>query len=212
MGGRRPAPERDDAKPHAVPDQGRVGAGEELGRGRPADAEGPRDPRPRSLEDQALPSEGRNAGSSPAGDAVRSVHEHDMEKAERAGDARGRPFGTPGRSELLARLGVGGWGPGSDGPHHVRDRRRGVPEAVVVKRAKSWGRVKKDWPGRPCVKASVFVPVEDSEDGLEVSIEGTVPKGLAMLLAVSGLTKEPMTPEMDLHLLDLAKRMILGTA
>lgn len=79
-------------------------------------------------------------------------------------------------------------------------------------RTKSWGRVKKEWPGKPCVKASVFVPVEGYDDGLEVSIEGTLPKGIAMLLAVSGMAREPISPEMDAHLLDVAKRMMLGTA
>ena len=78
-------------------------------------------------------------------------------------------------------------------------------------KAKSWKRMKKDRPGEAVTRARVFVPDEET-GGLEVSIEGAIPKGLAMLLVSQSLTGEPMPPEMDAHLLDLAKRRFLGTA
>ena len=81
-----------------------------------------------------------------------------------------------------------------------------------MKRAKSWEQVKKDWPDKPCVKANVFVPVDDSTDGLEVSVEGELPRGVAMLLVATALSHSPISPETDSILLDMAKRMILGDA
>lgn len=72
-------------------------------------------------------------------------------------------------------------------------------------------RLTKRYPGEPCMRSSIWVPVPEAGGAVTMKFEGRIPRGLAKLLVVVQMDQSRVTPEIDKKMGELAVAMMSGT-